>query len=74
MPTNRSKLAPGDQVGGGYAITLHDDGVMIGRLAEEGETCPPRHSEHVFKGRRFLLSHDQVRIPYESALAKKVGK
>lgn len=66
-----SSIRPGDQLAEGVAIALHDDGVLVGRAADDNleqqvrEPTPDGHSEHVIDGRRYFLAHAQAPIPAE---------
>lgn len=56
-------MTPGQLLAEGVVVRHDDAGVYVGREAEQGEVCPPRHSEHFLKGRRVFLSDDQAAIP-----------
>ena len=64
-------LKPGDQVEEGVVCAVGTDGVLVGRLADEGETCPPGHTEHRFGAARAFLSAQQGPIPAEALHAGK---
>lgn len=56
-------MKPGQLLQEGVVVE-HDEkkGVLVGRLAEEGERCPERHTEHFLAGKRVFLSLDQAYI------------
>jgi len=56
-------MKPGQLLQEGVVVRHDDAGVYVGREAEPGEACPPRHSEHRFGDRRVFLSDDQSPIP-----------
>lgn len=55
-------MKPGEKLQEGVVVSHTDHGVLVGREAEPGEACPPRHSEHYFGAMRVLLSNDQAPI------------
>ena len=64
-------MKPGDVLKEGVVVRHDDAGVWIGREANEGEPCPPRHAEFSFGGRRVFLSADQAPIPPAGLHARK---
>jgi hypothetical protein len=70
--TKAKLYAPGAKLAEGIVITHDDRGVLLGREAEPGETCPARHSEHQLGARRVFLSHDQA--PIQAKYLHQAGK
>lgn len=56
-------MKPGERLQEGIVVTHNDNGVLVGREAEPGESCPPGHSEHRFGALHVFLSHNQAPIP-----------
>ncbi len=53
-------MKPGDKLVGGTVAKVTDDGVYLGREAQEGERCPDGHTSYdVGGGRRVFLSDAQ---------------
>jgi hypothetical protein len=66
-------VKPGDKLAEGVVVKHEDAGVYVGRVAEEGEACPPRHTEHELDGVRVFLSRDQAPIPPAGLHPKKAA-
>lgn len=49
-------LQPGDRLKMGTVCEVSDQGVKLGRLAEDSEALPPEHKAYSFKGQRFYMS------------------
>lgn len=60
--TEEKAMTPGQLLAEGVVVKHTDDGVLVGREAEQGETCPPGHTEHFLAGRKVFLSRDQAPI------------
>lgn len=56
-------MRPGDVLAEGIVVRHDDAGVMVGRQAEPGETCPAGHTEHRFGDRLVFLANGQAPIP-----------
>jgi len=64
-------MKPGDRVAGGTVVKVKDEGVYLGREADEDEATPDGHTEHRYDGgRRAFLSKDQGPIDPKSDLCK----
>lgn len=68
-----AKMKPGELLQEGVVVRHDDAGVMVGREAEPGETCPAGHSEHRFGARLVFLSNGQAPIP-PAGLHKRKAK
>lgn len=52
-------MTPGQLLAEGVVVKHTDEGVYVGREAEQGESCPPGHTEHFLAGRKVFLSVNQ---------------
>lgn len=56
-------MRPGDVLQEGIVVSHDEAGVLVGRQAEPGETCPAGHSSHRFGERLVFLANGQAPIP-----------
>lgn len=66
-------MKPGELLQEGVVVRHDKDGVMVGREAEPGETCPAGHTEHRFGARLVFLANAQAPIP-PAGLHKRKAK
>jgi len=67
-------MDPGTLLQEGVVVSHDEHGVLVGRLAEPGESCPAGHTEHRYGSRVVFLARGQAPIPPAGLHKRKATK